>query len=702
MDNSMPVSNSNFNGNCLDSSDLMNQNQLNGTQSGIPSPYTFPAILHYLQYEWQKLEQEKQQWVTEKAELQAQLAILEGRVMSQFNLKKDLIRRIKMLEYCLRAERAKYHKLKYGVEPPPLHVQEDDEFKNELSNENTNPEITTNTNWKKGRHLLRQYLMEIGYTDAIINIRSSRVRYLLGLNNEDEVNENNQNANNLDSSKSIGDEKKGKKFISQPNAFLASEAEQSVDATIAFLKEQSNSMQNDDQDDDDNDNDVMDSETEEVLSEFNFLSAHQSNNTTVLNTNTMATNSKNLDIGELANITPTNDERVDTTTQLKEWSPRFVLKSHFDCVRCLKFHDTLVVTGSEDETIKLWNLNKVPLASNKNKATQDLEPIYTYRGHKSPVLSLLVINNRIYSGGLNGEILVWKIPFAYNSIDPYDSYDPSLQVGNLEGHTDAVWSLVGIPNDDPSTPADEDVVDAVVDSFPNSDLGISNINLICSASADATIKVWNLKKLKCIKTIVCDENLGKPTCLAALPSNATLDSSASNINSSTVKSTDSTSSSTSSQYLAVSFTKGSILIYDLNSTNFSQPVLVFESSKLQHRVNAIIVHPTLTVIVTAHEDQNLRFWDYTTGKCIHEMVAHQSEITSLDIDSEGLYLLSGAHDCSVRLWNFESRRCIKETKSHIEKFSEAILDVSFHPTQKYFGTAGADSRAKIYCNSESK
>lgn len=55
----------------------MNQNQLNGTQN-IPSPYTFPAILHYLQYEWQKLEQEKQQWIVEKAELQAQVTILEG------------------------------------------------------------------------------------------------------------------------------------------------------------------------------------------------------------------------------------------------------------------------------------------------------------------------------------------------------------------------------------------------------------------------------------------------------------------------------------------------------------------------------------------------------------------------------------------------------------------------------------------------
>lgn len=51
------------------------------------------------------------------------------------------------------------------------------------------------------------------------------------------------------------------------------------------------------------------------------------------------------------------------------------------------------------------------------------------------------------------------------------------------------------------------------------------------------------------------------------------------------------------------------------------------------------------------------------------------------------------HDYSVRLWNFDTKRCIKETKSHIEKFSEAILDVSFHPTQKFFATSGSDAKA---------
>lgn len=44
----------------------------------------------------------------------------------------------------------------------------------------------TNVSWRQGRQLLRQYLQEIGYTDTIIDVRSNRVRSLLGLNNNTE------------------------------------------------------------------------------------------------------------------------------------------------------------------------------------------------------------------------------------------------------------------------------------------------------------------------------------------------------------------------------------------------------------------------------------------------------------------------------------------------------------------------------------
>ena len=86
--------------------------------------------------------------------------------------------------------RAKYHKLKYGTElqqgdvKPPIF--EDGQVGGVAIGEQPDGEsifiTNSNVNWRQGRQLLRQYLQEIGYTDTIIDVRSNRVRSLLGLN----------------------------------------------------------------------------------------------------------------------------------------------------------------------------------------------------------------------------------------------------------------------------------------------------------------------------------------------------------------------------------------------------------------------------------------------------------------------------------------------------------------------------------------
>uniref|UniRef100_A0A8D1JDH6 Striatin-4 n=2 Tax=Sus scrofa TaxID=9823 RepID=A0A8D1JDH6_PIG len=145
-----------------------------------PEPLSLPGILHFIQHEWARFEAEKARWEAERAELQAQVAFLQGERKGQENLKTDLVRRIKMLEYALKQERAKYHKLKFGTD------LNQGEKKPELSEQVSNGPVESVTLensplvWKEGRQLLRQYLEEVGYTDTILDMRSKRVRSLLG------------------------------------------------------------------------------------------------------------------------------------------------------------------------------------------------------------------------------------------------------------------------------------------------------------------------------------------------------------------------------------------------------------------------------------------------------------------------------------------------------------------------------------------
>ncbi len=66
------------------------------------------------------------------------------------------------------------------------------------------------------------------------------------------------------------------------------------------------------------------------------------------------------------------------------------------------------------------------------------------------------------------------------------------------------------------------------------------------------------------------------------------------------------------------------------------------SSSEMGAITRVISHPTLPLTITAHEDRHIRFFDNATGKLTHAMVAHLDAVTSLSIDSNGLYLISGS------------------------------------------------------------
>ena len=128
-------------------------------------------------------------------ELQARIAFLQGERKGQENLKHDLIRRIKMLEYCLKQERfandiatsfsindellcrAKNYRLTQNGEDPPEFEEADDKpgllfsspqlYSLDASSEPTVPsdvdayplEMASASGWKQGRQLLKKYLM---------------------------------------------------------------------------------------------------------------------------------------------------------------------------------------------------------------------------------------------------------------------------------------------------------------------------------------------------------------------------------------------------------------------------------------------------------------------------------------------------------------------------------------------------------------
>ncbi|XP_070283598.1 striatin-3 isoform X2 [Myotis yumanensis] len=593
-----------------------------------------------------------------------------------------------MLEYALKQERAKYHKLKYGTELNQGDLKMPT-FESEETKDTEAPTAPQNSQltWKQGRQLLRQYLQEVGYTDTILDVRSQRVRSLLGLSNSEpngsvETKNLEQILNGGESPKQKGQE------IKRPSG--------DVLETFNFLE-------NADDSDEEEENDMIegipegkdkhrinkhkigneglaadltdDPDTEEALKEFDFLvtaedgegagEARSSGDGTewaepitfpsgggksfIMGSDDVLLSV--LGLGDLADLTVTND--ADYSYDLpankdafrKTWNPKYTLRSHFDGVRALAFHpiESVLVTASEDHTLKLWNLQKTVPA--KKSASLDVEPIYTFRAHIGPVLSLAISSNgeQCFSGGIDATIQWWNMPSP--NVDPYDTYEPNVLAGTLVAHTDAVWGLAYS--------------------------GIKNQLLSCSA--DGTVRLWKpQEKLPCICTYNGNKEHGIPTSVDFIGCDPA--------------------------HMVTSFNTGSTVIYDLET---SQSLVMLSSqidSDLQssNHINRVVSHPTLPVTITAHEDRHIKFFDNKTGKMIHSMVAHLDAVTSLAVDPNGIYLMSGSHDCSIRLWNLDSKTCVQEITAHRKKLDESIYDVAFHPSKAYIASAGADALAKVF------
>ncbi|XP_063773971.1 striatin isoform X2 [Pseudophryne corroboree] len=744
-----------------------------GTGTAGRAQYSIPGILHFLQHEWARFEVERAQWEVERAELQAQIAFLQGERKGQENLKKDLVRRIKMLEYALKQERAKYHKLKYGTELNQGDMKPPNYDSDETNEMDIQPPAPQNSQfmWKQSRQLLRQYLQEVGYTDTILEVKSKRVRALLGLSadSSDRLTDTNQDSmvNGTET------ELPNPLVIGKPDMTDSA----SVLETFKFLENAAAefSDEEDDEENDSRDKTIIDAativrrrvlpepnedrDTEEALKEFDFLvsddsdggesrsagdgtewekedqcpipeswnvdqgvitklkeqykkerkgkkgvkrpnrsklqdmlanlrdvdelpslqpsvvsssrpassrlSEQEINRTDEVEALTFPPSSgksfimgadealeNELGLGELAGLTVANE--ADSLTYdiannkdalRKTWNPKFTLRSHFDGIRGLAFHPTepVLITASEDHTLKMWNLQKTAPA--KKSTSLDVEPIYTFRAHRGPVLCVVMSSTgeQCYSGGTDGVIQSWNTPNP--NVDPYDSYDPSVLRVPFEGHTDAVWGLV---------------------------YSAAHQRLL-SASADGTIRVWNALEASPALSIFNDsQELGIPSSVDLV--------------------------SCDPAHMVASFNSGHTSIFNMETR---QKVLTLESciDTAVHsscQINRVISHPTLPISITAHEDRHIKFYDNNTGKLIHSMVAHLDAVTSLAVDPNGLYLMSGSHDCSIRLWNLESKTCIQEFTAHRKKSDESIHDVAFHPSKCYIASAGADALAKVF------
>ena len=111
------------------------------------------------------------------------------------------------------------------------------------------------------------------------------------------------------------------------------------------------------------------------------------------------------------------------------------LEGHTSNVDCLTLHENKLYSGSEDTTIRIWN-------------TKTYEEIATLRGHTDRVSCLTLHENKLVSGSEDNTIRIWNT----------ETYE---EIATLRGHTNSVFCLT------------------------------LHENKLFSGSMDDTIRIWN-------------------------------------------------------------------------------------------------------------------------------------------------------------------------------------------------------------------
>ncbi|KAJ3352981.1 hypothetical protein GGF32_003234 [Allomyces javanicus] len=355
---------------------------------------SLPRVLHFLQTEWRRFELERNEWEIERAEMQAKINLLEGERRGLESVKSDLVKRIKMLEYALRAER-------YAARGDPLFGHVDWMLTpamrrlNSVKNAKVAPVTpvpasqATSTSPSTGPATMD--------SNTTIPALEAPVRPVVA-----EINAPTLRAR----SSALSLRARG------------AQAQQSRDLLRAFLREASalsGQLVND-----------VDASAElphappprdfkapavEVAAGLGDQSA-----LVPLHESAATTNVRSDDgVDDAEADTPASN---GTASSSLYWRPRLQLQHHLDAVRMVEYHptDPVLASASEDGTVKLWNL--------PSRARRDVEPYLTLRSSTAPVLSVAF--------DVTGEFL-----FS----------DKRIRLTHLEGHTDAVWDLKSHPSE---------------------------------------------------------------------------------------------------------------------------------------------------------------------------------------------------------------------------------------------------------------
>lgn len=297
-------------------------------------------------------------------------------------------------------------------------------------------------------------------------------------------------------------------------------------------------------------------------------------------------------------------------------SPNFK-HSHFVTCVAISPDGKTVLSGSEDKTIKWWDLDTG-------------KELKTFKGHSDYVkcIAFSPDGQTMLSGSVDKTIKWWHL-------------ESGADLKTLEGH-EAYVNCIAFSRGDGQT--------------------------IISGSHDNTIKWWNLDTREVIHTF--SDHEGPVNCIHFSPDGQTF------ISGSADKTVRWWSLERKNEIKALKGhsdqVTGAIFSIDGNSVisaswdNTIKRWKLATGKKIRtlkgnvRPISGISLSPDGKTLISASWDKTLKAWDLESGKEIRSFIGHMDYANMLIFSPQGKIIVSGARDNTIRCWNLDSG---KETKS---------------------------------------
>jgi WD40 repeat protein len=264
-----------------------------------------------------------------------------------------------------------------------------------------------------------------------------------------------------------------------------------------------------------------------------------------------------------------------------------------------------------------------------------------FQGHKDFIVTCLQFDEeKIVTGATDSLINI------YNTNDPSGPFD------QLKGHVGGVWALQYIGN------------------------------TLVSGSIDRTVRVWNINKRKC--THIFKGHTSTVRCLQIVEPvlvNGKLEP---------------------SQPLIVTGSRDfSIRVWNLPSVEHaeSEDETYIGEGSLNPWFKHLLIGHTLQVrsisaygntLISGSYDNTVAVWNLESGRMIHRMEGHTSNVYAVVIDPKRQQCMSGSMDSTVYIWDIITGECLHKLDGH------SILVGLLGLTPNYLVSAAADRTLRIW------